>query len=86
MVGGGGGGRLRVVEKRHLPPAGVLPVHSGKVFLESSVRRAPGLTTTTPNDSDERSLGLRIASINTFAPRVPNAIGRSRRGFAQIRS
>ena len=32
MVGGGGGGRLRVVQKRHLPPAGVLPVHSGKTF------------------------------------------------------
>ena len=33
MIGGGGDGRLRVVEKRHLPPAGVLPVHSGKIFI-----------------------------------------------------
>ena len=87
MVGGGGGGRLRVVEKRHLPPAGVLPVHSGKTFYSPLERRAPGLMrTTTTDDSDKRSLELRIASINTFAPRVPVAIGSCRRGFAQVRS
>ena len=68
MVGGGGGGRLRVVEKRHLPPAGVLPVHSGKIFLVLWATCARFDVNNT-NNSDERLLELRIALINTFASR-----------------
>ena len=66
MVGGGGGGRLRVVEKRHLPPAGVLPVHSGKIFLVLWATCAR-FDINNNHSSDERFLELRIASINTFA-------------------
>ncbi len=66
MVGGGGGGRLRVVEKRHLPPAGVLPVHSGKIFIVLWATCAR-FDANNNNSSDERLLELRVASINTLA-------------------
>ena len=66
MVGGGGGGRLRVVEKRHLPPAGVLPVHSGKIFIVLWATCAR-FDANNNNKSDKCFLQLRIASVNTFA-------------------
>ena len=66
MIGGGGDGRLRVVEKRHFPPAGVLPVHSGKIFIVLWATCARfGVNNT--HKRDEYFPELQIASINTFA-------------------
>ena len=67
MVGVGGGGRLQVVEKRHLPPAGVLPVHSGNNFDSPLGDLRQLCVNKQPQQCRALFLELRIASINTFA-------------------
>lgn len=83
MVGGGGGGRLRVVEKRHLPPAGVLPVHSGKIFLVLWATCAR-FGDNNHHSSDELFLELRIAFNQHICLDFPMRLGAGGGGLSRF--